>query len=96
MTRMLPPTTGVTGVDIDTPNGKYKMDTDKGGGINVEDGLLKAKLKAEGFTVSEISLSLTHIKGHQCVNEKCAFTSVFAIFTCPKCDTKNNHLEDKD
>ena len=55
-----------------------------------------ARLKAEGFTVSEISLSLTHIKGHQCVNEKCAFTSVFAIFTCPKCDTPNDHLADKE
>lgn len=96
MTRMLPPTSGVQGVDIDTPNGKYKLDADKGGGITVENGLLEAKLKREGFTVSEISLSLTHIKGYGCVNTKCAFTSVFAIFTCPKCGQANDHLKDKE
>ena len=96
MTRMIPPTSGVQGVDIDTPHGTYKLDADKGGGIQVENGLLEAKLKREGFTVSEISLSLTHIKGHLCKNEQCAFQSVFTVFTCPKCGTENNHLADKD
>jgi hypothetical protein len=94
---MAPPAPGMGGLDIETPRGTVKINADKAGAINVDNDLLKTKLKMEGFTaMSEISLSLTHIKGHQCVNEKCAFTSVFAIFTCPKCDTPNDHLKDKD
>lgn len=87
MTRMLPPTNGVQGVDIDTGVGTVKLNADKGGGIQVTDGLLKAKLKSEGFTVSEITLALTHCKGYPC--SKCGFSSVFSIYTCPKCGEKN-------
>lgn len=88
MTRMLPPAPGMGGLDIETPSGKVKIDADKAGAINVENDLLKTKLKMEGFTaMSEISLSLTHIKGHPC--SKCGFQSVFTIFTCPKCGEKN-------
>jgi ribosomal protein S27E len=97
MTRMLPPAPGMGGLDIETPAGKVKLNADKAGAINVENDLLKTKLKMEGFTaMSEISLSLTHIKGHPCMNESCAFQSVFTIFTCPRCGYENNHLEDKD
>jgi hypothetical protein len=84
---MLPPSPGVQGLDIDTAVGKVKFDADKGGGIQVDNDLLKTKLKAEGFTVSEISISLLHVKAHIC--SKCGFSSVFSTFTCPKCGTKN-------
>lgn len=97
MSRMIPPAPGMKGLDVETASGKkVKLDADSSGAVNVENDLLKSKLKMEGFTVAaDITLSLTHIKGHACANEKCAFQSVFLIFTCPKCGTQTDHTKEE-
>ena len=88
MTRMLPPNDGVRGVDIEKPDGtKSTIDADKGGGITVADKNMAAKLKAEGFTFSEVSIGFANVAGHQC--KSCAFISVVKYFTCSKCGEDN-------
>mgnify|MGYP006267680643 CR=1 FL=1 len=92
MTQLSVPNDGVQGIDIERPDGsKARLDADKSGRVSVDDPQLVSKLKQEGFTVNEISMSLIGAKGYPCI--KCGFSSVFRIYTCPKCETKNGEPE---
>lgn len=92
MTQLSVPNDGVQGIDIDRPDGsKARLDADKSGRVSVDDPQLVSKLKQEGFTVSEISMSLIGAKGYPCI--KCGFSSVFSVYTCPKCQTENGRSD---
>jgi hypothetical protein len=92
MAEMVVPNQGAKGIDISNgKGGKASLNADAKGRVTVEDPKLQAALKREGFTIAGVSASFINTPGHQCTG--CAFKSVFKLFTCPKCETKNDYRD---
>ena len=91
MAEMVVPNKGAKGIDITNGKGeKQKLNADTKGRVTVDDPKLQAALKREGFTIAGGAVGFD-TPGHQCTG--CAFTSVFKVFTCPKCETKNDNRD---
>lgn len=90
MGKMLVPNDGVRGIDIKTERGVTKYDADRAGRIIVSDPKHAKSLRENGFTVAADAAGFGG-EDHRCTG--CGFNSVFSIYTCPKCDTKNDFTE---
>lgn len=91
MTRMVPPSRGMRGVNIESPSGTRQINTNKQGIMEVNNRKTIKKLKDEGFT--EASLAPYEIgdasRGFNCV--QCGFGSWFK--KCGRCGHDNDRLE---
>lgn len=89
MAKLVGPT-GVKGIDVTTERGTKAYSADSKGFINIENKKHAAQAKAEGFFEAS-SFSGINAPGYPC--EKCAFNSVFKVYTCWKCGTENDYRD---
>jgi hypothetical protein len=85
MTRMLVPNDGNKGLNIETADGKTRtLNADRSGAIDTGgDKKLEKVLRAEGYTVAGVGISL-NVEGFPC---ECGFSAVFRI--CGRCGKDN-------
>ena len=91
MTKLVPPSRGMRGVDIETSRGTKKLNTNRQGILEVNNLKDVKKLKAEGFTEASLSPYSAGDAGRGFNCSACGFGSWFK--KCSRCGNENDRVE---